>query len=76
MVLLSDSTVGCNILADHLKQPVLSLSSPSCRSAIGELPMPGVRVMVEQCVGGVISSTALDFLRPAEGFYLTAYVAK
>lgn len=37
--------------------------------------MPGVWGFFEQCVGGVISSTAHDFLRPA-GFHLTAYVAK
>lgn len=30
----------------------------------------------EQCVGGVIFIAAHDFLRPAEEFHLTAYVAK
>lgn len=76
MVLLSNSAMGCNIPIDYLKQHVLFSSPLSYCPAVNELSMPGVWGFFEQCVGGVISSTAHDFLRPAEEFHLTAYVAK
>lgn len=59
----------------HLEQCIMFSSCLSYYSAINELSVPGVWGFFEQCVGGVISSTAHDFLRPAE-FHVPAYVAK
>lgn len=75
LVLLCSSSMRYHIPTDHQEQCIMFSSSLSYYSAINELSVPGVWGFFEQCVGGVISSTAHDFLRPAE-FHVPAYVAK
>lgn len=60
VVLLTNSSVGCSILLDHLKQRAVFSSLSHC-SAINELSVPGVWGFFEQCAVGFFPGLLMTF---------------